>query len=59
MDVVPLMIDGRDVAASGGASFERLDPVRGEPASRAAAATAADAQAAANAAAAAFGDAAV
>lgn len=54
MDVVPLMIDGRDVAASGGASFERLDPVRGEPASRAAAATAADAQAAANAAAAAF-----
>ncbi len=51
---VPLMIGDRDAAAAQGARFERLDPVRGEVASRAAAATVADAQAAANAAAAAF-----
>jgi acyl-CoA reductase-like NAD-dependent aldehyde dehydrogenase len=51
---VQLMIGDRDVNATGGATFERRDPVRGEVASRAAAATVADAQAAANAAAAAF-----
>jgi acyl-CoA reductase-like NAD-dependent aldehyde dehydrogenase len=51
---VKLMIGDRDVNATGGATFERRDPVRGEVASRAAAATVADAQAAANAAAAAF-----
>lgn len=52
---VPLMIDGRDAPAGGHATFDRRDPVRGETASRAAAATVADAQAAADAAAAAFG----
>ena len=51
---VRLMIGDRDANASGAATFERLDPVRGEVATRAAAASVADAQAAANAAAAAF-----
>jgi len=51
---INLLIDDRDVAASGGATFERRDPITGEVASRAAAATPADARAAADAAAAAF-----
>jgi vanillin dehydrogenase len=51
---VRLLIGDRDANASGAATFDRLDPVRGEVATRAAAASVADAQAAANAAAAAF-----
>jgi acyl-CoA reductase-like NAD-dependent aldehyde dehydrogenase len=51
---VRLMIGDRDTGATGGASFDRRDPIRGDVATRAAAATVADAQAAANAAAAAF-----
>ncbi|MEZ0168651.1 aldehyde dehydrogenase [Microvirga sp. TS319] len=51
---INLLIDGRDVAASTGATFERRDPITGDVASRAAAASIADAQAAADAAAAAF-----
>jgi acyl-CoA reductase-like NAD-dependent aldehyde dehydrogenase len=51
---INLLIDDRDVAASNGATFERRDPITGEVASRAAAASVADAQAAADAAAAAF-----
>lgn len=54
MPDVKLLIGDRDTAASDGRSFERLDPVRGEVATRAAAASVADAQAAADAAAAAF-----
>src|SRR5579862_1538661 len=49
-----LIIQGRDVAASGGGSFERLNPMTGEVATRAAAATPADAASAVSAAAAAF-----
>jgi acyl-CoA reductase-like NAD-dependent aldehyde dehydrogenase len=51
---INLLIDDRDVAASTGATFERRDPITGDVASRAAAASLADAQAAADAAAAAF-----
>jgi acyl-CoA reductase-like NAD-dependent aldehyde dehydrogenase len=51
---VRLMIGERDATAASGATFDRRDPIRGEIASRAAAATVADAGAAANAAAAAF-----
>lgn len=51
---INLLIDNRDVAATGGATFERRDPITGEVASRASAATPADARAAADAAAAAF-----
>ena len=51
---INLLIDDRDMAASTGATFERRDPITGEVASRAAAASVADAQAAADAAAAAF-----
>lgn len=51
---VPLMIGERAARASDGATFDRRDPVRGDVASRAVAATLADAEAAANAAAAAF-----
>ena len=51
---IDLLIGGKDVAASGGATFERRDPVTGEVASIAAAATVADANAACDAAAAAF-----
>jgi vanillin dehydrogenase len=47
---VQLLIGGRDLPASGNATFERLDPMTGAVASRAAAATAADARAAADAA---------
>jgi acyl-CoA reductase-like NAD-dependent aldehyde dehydrogenase len=49
-----LFIGGQDVAASSGATFDRKDPVTGEVASRAAAATVADARAAVEAAQAAF-----
>ncbi len=51
---IDLLIGGKKVAASGGATFERRNPVTGEVASRAAAATVADANAACDAAAAAF-----
>lgn len=54
MHDVKLLIGDRDLPAAGGRTFERRDPIRGEVASRAAAADTADAQAAANAAAAAF-----
>ncbi len=49
-----LLIGGADRPAAGGASFERLDPLTGQVATRAAAASIADAEAAADAAAAAF-----
>ncbi len=49
-----MLIGGRDVAASNGAVYERLDPVTGVIASRAPAATLADADAGVEAAAAAF-----
>jgi vanillin dehydrogenase len=51
---VPLIIGEQEVAATAGATFVRADPIKGTPASRAAAATVADARAAASAAAAAF-----
>jgi acyl-CoA reductase-like NAD-dependent aldehyde dehydrogenase len=51
---IPMLIGANDAAATGGASFDRRNPVTGEIATRAAAATAADAIAAADAAAAAF-----
>jgi acyl-CoA reductase-like NAD-dependent aldehyde dehydrogenase len=51
---IDLLIGGRKVAASGGATYERKDPVTGEVATVAAAATVADAKAACDAAAAAF-----
>jgi acyl-CoA reductase-like NAD-dependent aldehyde dehydrogenase len=51
---IDLLIGGRKVAASGGATFERRNPVTGEVATVAAAATVADAKAAADAAQAAF-----
>jgi acyl-CoA reductase-like NAD-dependent aldehyde dehydrogenase len=51
---IDLLIGGKDVAATGGAVFERCNPVTGQVASRAAAATVANACAAADAAAAAF-----
>ena len=54
MNDVKLLIAGRHVAAQGGATFERRNPVSGEVVTRAAAAQAADARAAADAAAAAF-----
>jgi len=54
MNDIQLLIGGQAVAASGGATFERRNPVSGEVATRAAAASAADARAAADAAAAAF-----
>jgi acyl-CoA reductase-like NAD-dependent aldehyde dehydrogenase/ABC-type branched-subunit amino acid transport system ATPase component len=49
-----LLINNRDVAATGGKTFERLNPISNKAASRAAAATVADALSAADAAAAAF-----
>ncbi|WP_430396524.1 aldehyde dehydrogenase [Ferrovibrio sp.] len=49
-----LLIGGKDVAASGGKTFERRNPLSGDVASRAAAASVADANAAADAAAAAY-----
>jgi len=51
---IDLLIGGRKVAASGGATFERRNPVTGEVATVAAAATVADAKAACDAAQAAF-----
>ena len=54
MPDVPLMIGERDLPATGNATFERRNPVTGEVATRAAAATEQDAIAAADAAAAAF-----
>ena len=54
MTDIALLIEDRDVAASGGATFERTDPITGRVASRAAAATPEDAEAAADAAASAF-----
>lgn len=54
MEDVKLLIGGRDIAAAKAATFDRLNPISGEVATRAAAASAADARAAAEAAAAAF-----
>ncbi len=54
MNDVKLLIAGQQVAATGGASFERRNPVSNQVVTRAAAATPADARAAADAAAAAF-----
>ncbi len=54
MTEVALMIQGKDVPASEGGSFERLNPMTGEVATRAAAATPADAARAVSAAAAPF-----
>jgi len=51
---VTLLVSDRDLPAQGGGVFERLNPITGDVASRAAAASVADAQAAAAAAAAAF-----
>jgi len=51
---VNLLIGGKDVPATGGATFERRDPVTGKVATTAAAASVADAMAAADAAQAAF-----
>ncbi len=50
----PLLIHDRAAAASGGATFDRVDPIAGGVATRAAAATPADARAACDAAAASF-----
>jgi vanillin dehydrogenase len=54
MEQIQLLIGDRHVAATGGATFDRANPVDGEVVTRAAAATPADARAAADAAAAAF-----
>jgi acyl-CoA reductase-like NAD-dependent aldehyde dehydrogenase len=54
MQLADLLIDNRAVKAAGGATYERRNPMTGDVASRAAAATAADARAAADAAAVAF-----
>ncbi|QDF97812.1 salicylaldehyde dehydrogenase [Azoarcus sp. DD4] len=54
MFTTPLLIDNKDVPASGNASFDRLNPITGEVATRSAAASVDDALAAAAAAAAAF-----
>jgi len=54
MKQVNLMIGDRDVPAADGRTFDRIDPVTGQVATRAAAASLADAMAAADAAAAAF-----
>src|ERR1044071_7931642 len=54
MEQVQLIIAGKDVAARNSAMFARHNPITGEEATRAAAATVEDAKAAADAAAAAF-----
>jgi vanillin dehydrogenase len=54
METINLLIAGRDVPATGSATFNRLNPISGEVATSAAAASVADARAAADAAAAAF-----
>ncbi len=50
----PMLVDNADVAATGGATFDRLNPITGKVATRAAAASVDDAIKAANSAAAAF-----
>jgi acyl-CoA reductase-like NAD-dependent aldehyde dehydrogenase len=55
MNDIRLLIGGKDLPASSGASFDRTDPVTGRIASRAAAATPEDADAAVEAARSAFG----
>lgn len=54
MQDIKLLIAGRDVPAAGSATFNRQNPISGEVATRAAAASVEDARAAADAAAAAF-----
>lgn len=54
METTQLLIAGREVAAAKSATFTRLNPISGEVATRAAAASVEDARAAADAAAAAF-----
>ena len=54
MQQINLLIAGRNVPAAGSATFDRLNPLSGDVATRAAAASAADARAAADAAATAF-----
>ena len=54
MNEVQLLIGGRDVSAHDGATFDRANPISGEIATRAAAASIEDARAAADAAATAF-----
>lgn len=54
METINLLIAGRDVPASRSATFNRLNPISGEVATQAAAASVEDARAAADAAAAAF-----
>ena len=54
MHEISLLLESKDVPASNGATFDRLNPVTGDVASRAAAAQIADAKRAADAAAAAF-----
>ena len=54
MSDVALLVSDRDLPAADGVVFERLNPITGDVATRAAAASVADAQAAAAAAAAAF-----
>lgn len=54
MDVLGLMVDSEETTASDGATFERRNPISGDVATRAAAATVDDAIAAVDAAAAAF-----
>jgi acyl-CoA reductase-like NAD-dependent aldehyde dehydrogenase len=54
MNDVGLLIDGTSTAAQDGGTFDRIDPVKGSPASKAAAAKSADANAAVDAAARAF-----
>ncbi|MFZ5732930.1 MAG: aldehyde dehydrogenase [Pseudomonadota bacterium] len=54
MHEIALLLESKDVPASNGATFDRLNPVTGDVASRAAAAQIADAKRAADAAAAAF-----
>jgi vanillin dehydrogenase len=54
METINLLIAGRDVPASRSATFNRLNPLSGDVATRAAAASADDARAAADAAAAAY-----
>jgi vanillin dehydrogenase len=46
MEEIKFLIAGRDAPAAKSATFDRLDPISGDVATRAAAATAADAKAA-------------
>ncbi len=54
MNIVNLLIGGQAIASSSGQTFDRINPITGEIATRAAAATVADVEAAGNAAAKAF-----